>query len=788
MNVSPIPKVLLIGVMLATAWVGLSPLFNLPATAPGARIVEGRFSAARAMADLAVIAVEPRPSGSSRALTVRDYLVQTIAGLGLVPELQDATLDDYNPDLGLYTHAIVHNVLARLPGDNHTHAVLVSGHYDSAPTSTGASDCGSCAVVALEMLRTLQAGPPLDYDVIFLFTDGEELGMQGAKAFINQHPWAKDVAVSLVLEGLGSGGPSMLYAVTPGNGQSKLIQTALTSLPSRLASSFVNDLMWRVGGNSGSDLDALQPGLGLASIGDQTTDHSMRDTLANMDARAIQSQGDNAVALARQFAGQDLAALRPQPDQIFFTLAPGTLVVYPSSLAIVPVLFAAAGLVALLVRGRRGPIISIRDWLKGVLAWGIGLLGVVVIVTLAWWVIRLTNRNLHAYLMGVTHQSNGYLIALLGLGLAVCGGVYHGLFRRAHLFNLSLGALTWWIIAGLLAAVLMPGASYLFAWPPLIALAVMAWLMVSKSKSPLLLALVLALPAGAAFILFAPAVWLLNVFAGRMESITGLPLMALPVVLAVWVIGLILPQLSFITDRSRRPVIAIAGLLIFVAAAAYAGTQAGFDLNHPRPNTVIYQQDVDAHTASWISVDDSRMGRGTAGQRDEWTRQFIQSNAQTINYNPWSVFMPGDWPALRTGASVVDLPRPVITLTAEGTAEASGRRVYMTMSWPDGAYDGLVSVTTGGPIVSATLNGAGLRLGATLSNRLTLAILNPPEGAIRLALTTTAGPTTVQAQVRRFGLPDIPGQPISPRYGWMMPAPFSKTADSSIVITSRQLP
>jgi hypothetical protein len=33
------------------------------------------------------------------------------------------------------------------------------------------------------------------------------------------------------------------------------------------------------------------------------------------------------------------------------------------------VLIAAAGLAALLALGRRGPIVSIRDWLMGVLAW-----------------------------------------------------------------------------------------------------------------------------------------------------------------------------------------------------------------------------------------------------------------------------------------------------------------------------------------------------------------------------------------------------------------------------------
>ena len=112
----------------------------------------------------------------------------------------------------------------------------------------------------------------------------------------------------------------------------------------------------------------------------------------------------------------------------------------------------------------------------------------------------------------------------------------------------------------------------------------------------------------------------------------------------------------------------------------------------------------------------------------------------------------------------------------------------LTMSWPAGAYDGLVTITAGGPILSATLNGAGLMLPAQLNNRLVVALLNPPGDAIDITLTTTAGPVTAQAQVRRLGLPVIPDQSVSPRFGWMIAAPFDKSADSSIVIVKLQLP
>lgn len=784
MNVSRVPKILLIAAMLAAAWVGLSPLLNQPAAVASARVSIDRFSAARAMKDLSVIAAEDGPSGTPRALAVRDYISQTISSLGLRLELQDTTRDVYDASNGQYTHAVVHNVLARLPGRDHTHAVLVASHYDSTPYSPGAGNCRACVAVALETMRVIQSNPALDNDVIFLFSDGGELGGQGVKAFSSQHPWARDIAVSLVLEGLGSGGPSMFYAVTPGNSQ--LSAPALNVLPGRLASSWVNDLVWRLNSTTGANLSTLPPAIGLLTIGDATSAHTERDTVDALGSGSVQSQGDNAIALVRQLAGQNLAAMHPQPELAYFTLAPGVLATYPSAVAFVPLIAGLGGLALLIARGIRKGTVLKRDVIYSVAAWGLCLLATVVIVTLAWWLIRLTNRNLHAYLAGITYQSNVYLIALVGLSMAVCAGVYCFL-QRIHMFNLALGALLWWVAGGIVMTLVMPGSGYLFALPILPALAVMAWFILSDSESTLLLVVLLAISAAIVMALFAPAIWLMNVFAAQVEITTGLPLAALPAVLTVFAFGMLLPQFAFLTEHGRWVHVAVFGAIVFIGATFYVGMTGGFDQNHPRPNTVFYLEDADARTASWITVDDSRMGRGPSGQRDEWTRQFIQQDAQTLQINPFTASMTGDWPALRTGASFVELPHPQITLT-ELAMQGAGRRIDMTMTWPDGAYDGQLTLIAGGPILSATVNGVGLPFGEVLSNRMTIALLNPPEGELDVAFTISAGPATVQAQVRRFGLPVIAGQPISPRYGWMMPAPFSKVADSSFVQTSRQLP
>src|SRR5947209_11141283 len=145
-----------------------------------------KFSAGRAMQQLQEIAQKPHPVGAVEHARVGDYIRSQLSGLGVSPEVQETT--------GLT------NILARLKGTTQGKAVILVGHYDTVMMSPGASDDGSAVVAMLETLRALKASPPLKNDIIFLFSDGEELGSMGAKAFVYKHPWAKDVGVVLNFE------------------------------------------------------------------------------------------------------------------------------------------------------------------------------------------------------------------------------------------------------------------------------------------------------------------------------------------------------------------------------------------------------------------------------------------------------------------------------------------------------------------------------------------------------------------------------------------------------------
>lgn len=105
------------------------------------------------------------------------------------------------------TRIKTHNLIGRLPGRNPgAGAVLMMAHWDhfgecaAAPAEdlicNGAIDNASGLAVVTETARALAKGRPLDRDVYFLATTGEELGLLGAIAFAENPPIPLDRIVA----------------------------------------------------------------------------------------------------------------------------------------------------------------------------------------------------------------------------------------------------------------------------------------------------------------------------------------------------------------------------------------------------------------------------------------------------------------------------------------------------------------------------------------------------------------------------------------------------------------
>ncbi|MCL4539279.1 MAG: M20/M25/M40 family metallo-hydrolase, partial [Bacteroidetes bacterium] len=288
----------------------LQPPAPVPATAP-----DSLFSADRAAGYIKEIARTPHPLGSPAILKVRKYIVGQIEAIGIHPYLDSAVVTGSYE--GIHYAASVVNIIARLRGSDNTKAVLLMAHYDSAPASPGASDDGSGVATILETLRALKASHPLKNDVMTVFTDGEEPGMMGAQALVENDSLLKQIGVVLNFEARGTSGPSLMFETSDGNDW--LIKQFVDSSPDPVATSLAYDMYRHLPNNT--DFSRLKSkgvaGLNFAFIGNLEHYHSELDNYSNIHESSIQHDGTYAIALAKYFGNIPLPGPK-SPNDIYF--------------------------------------------------------------------------------------------------------------------------------------------------------------------------------------------------------------------------------------------------------------------------------------------------------------------------------------------------------------------------------------------------------------------------------------------------------------------------------------
>jgi hypothetical protein len=204
----------LLGIALLWAASGLGLRPPAPLSAASA---PGEFSADRAQEVFARLpgANEPHPSGSAANAALRAGIMERLTALGYAPQTQSGFLCNDGGEC-----AAVTNVVARLDAstpDESAPAVLIAAHYDSVPADPGASDDGVGVAAVLEIARILKASPPPPRPIILLIDDGEEDGLLGARLFVRDHPWAKQIAAAVNLDARGSAGPALMFETGSAN-------------------------------------------------------------------------------------------------------------------------------------------------------------------------------------------------------------------------------------------------------------------------------------------------------------------------------------------------------------------------------------------------------------------------------------------------------------------------------------------------------------------------------------------------------------------------------------------
>lgn len=744
----------------------LAPPAPAPATAPA-----GEFSAERAQRHIEQIARAPHPMGSEEHTRVREYLVAELRDLGLEPEVQEAVGVSPEEFGGAASVGRVHNVSAVIEGTAPTGRIVLAAHYDSVPSGPGAADDGAGVAAILEAARALQAGGPPENDVVLLLTDGEERGLLGADAFIDDHPLAEDGGTVLNHEARGSSGAVTMFRTTEEG--SELVRTFGAAAPYPVADSasatlfglLPNDTDFTVfsaGGLTGMD---------FAFIGDSANYHGVLDSPENVDPGSLQQMGANTVALTRALGGQDLGAAGSGEELAYFNVPPNTLVGFPAWWALPLAGAALAAAVGAVARARRRAAVT----LPGVLA-GAGL-GVLLIAAgaaaamLYWQGLVAARPGFGLMETGTPYRPAWFQGALLLVAAALAATWYAVSRRWIGPHGLALGALLVLALAGAAVAGAAPEASMPLVLPALGA--ALAGLLVPPSggtDTPWR-------PAAAALGLAPAAVFLLAGawldFEAGLE--TGAYLAMLRALLGAL---LLLPLAGFLWPRRRAFLVPLVAL-----AAAGAATAAGLAVNpldrtQPVPAMLTYTLDADSGEARWAAP--VRPGR-PPGPLDAWTSRYV---GEELGEDPTPSL---GWPQARTGeAEAAPLDAPELDVRKD--AEQDGRRTLdLAVSTVRGAEAvGLSIPEEAAEDVRMTVEGREIAPLPDRTGMLGFRFYAPPEdGTVEVRIETAAGGAPLPVRIADFdslpsALEDLPGYTAPPDDRYLILSRVSVTREYEV--------
>ncbi len=540
-----------------------------------------------------------RPTGSEANGRARSYIVAELRRAGFEVRLQEALATTGS---GLSTPVV--NIIAVRPGRQAESVALVS-HYDSPPESRGAADAGLGVAVCVEAGRVLAARADPRYTLLVALTDGEELGLMGARA-LREAPEFARVRAFLNFEAVGTNGPPRLFQAGPGNPW--LTAAWASSAPRPSGSSLFTEIYSRLPNDT--DFSVLAPsgppGLNFAPTGNTFAYHTRLDTPARLESDTLQRMGDTAVNVVRRLDDVEISQ-RSAGEGTYFDVAGRVAFLYSGGTTrVIAAIVFVLGLMAafksfLAARAEVGTVrlLVTCAWtalgtgaMAGALYAGCALLQAGTAMHQPWY------AQAHVFLVFLVSVAFGavWLVGLLGRALPV---MFAPSGHPSCVWTLTLP-----VWAGALAFLQLtaPGVGYLFAFPLLAAAGAVLALPVRSLAAGRWVSLA---AAGVSATLWAPLVWpLLEFLVGLSGSLpTAVPGWLFPAffVVAVSTMG---PSLAGLTlGRTRRtvPAGAVASLLALavVATAWVIAVEPAYTGERPERRRLRYVQDMLQQKALW---------------------------------------------------------------------------------------------------------------------------------------------------------------------------------------------
>ena len=631
----------LISFFLIIGLVYLSFSSLMPKSGTPASISETKFSTERALIHLKEITKAPHYIGTEEHARVREYIVEQLNGLGLKTEIQEGFIMNTK----WKSLDKPKNILAKIKGSGNGKSLLLLSHYDSALTpSFGASDAGSGVVTILETIRAFKASAKTPTnDIIILFTDAEEVGLDGARLFVKNHPWAKNVGIALNFEARGSGGPSNMIVETNSGNKNLITAFMEADVKFPVASSLMYSIYKMLPNDTdstvlrqGGDID----GFFFAFIDDHFDYHTANDNFENLDRNTLQHQGEYLLPLVHYFADADLSSLKSSEDHVYINVPILKMISYPFAWIIPMLILAISVFIVLIVYGLNKKVLSgktiARSFVPFLLAFVIcGLIGFY-----GWKLLLILYPQYSEIQHGFTYNGHTYISFFVLVSLAILFGVYHRYSKKTNVASLLIAPLIFWLLINVMVAIYLKGAAF-FIIPVFLGL-LSLWLLIRQEKPNLILMVIIG---ALAIFMFVPLIQFFPVGLGLKMLVGSCLITAL-------LFGILLPVFGF---YSKKGILSAVFILLAIVFFIKAHLTSNFTAERQKPNSLVYYYDADTDETYWATYDKIL---------DDWTKGYLGENPEEasnyISYASGSKYAKGYSFAVEAPAKNIPLFKAVL--------------------------------------------------------------------------------------------------------------------------------
>ena len=631
----------LISFFLIIGLVYLSFSSLMPKSGTPASISETKFSTERALIHLREITKAPHYIGTEEHARVREYIVEQLNGLGLKTEIQEGFI--MNPKWKSLDKP--KNILAKIKGSGNGKSLLLLSHYDSALTpSFGASDAGSGVVTILETIRAFQASAKTPTnDIIILFTDAEEVGLDGARLFVKNHPWAKNVGIALNFEARGSGGPSNMIVET-NSGNKNLINAFMEAdVKFPVASSLMYSIYKMLPNDTdstvlrqGGDID----GFFFAFIDDHFDYHTANDNFENLDRNTLQHQGEYLLPLVHYFADADLSSLKSSEDHVYINVPILKMISYPFAWIIPMLILAISVFTILIVYGLNKKVLSGKTIARSFVPFLLAFVSCGLIGFYGWKLLLVLYPQYSEIQHGFTYNGHTYISFFVLVSLAILFGVYHRYSKKINVASLLIAPLIFWLLINVIVAIYLKGAAF-FIIPVFLGL-LSLWILIRQEKPNLILMVIIG---ALAIFMFVPLIQFFPVGLG-LKMLVGSSL------ITALLFGILLSVFGF---YSKKGILSAVFILLAIVFFIKAHLTSNFTAERQKPNSLVYYYDADTDETYWATYDKIL---------DDWTKGYLGENPEEasnyITYASGSKYAKGYSFAVEAPAKNIPLFKAVL--------------------------------------------------------------------------------------------------------------------------------